>query len=387
MKKIRIIGFLLTVTILFVNIQMPVCAADIETSSPSVLLMEASTGKIIYEKNATERRSLASVTKIMTLLLIFEALEEGKISLSDEVITSQYASSMGGSQVFLAEGETQSVDTLIKCITVASGNDSSVAMAEYICGTEEAFVEKMNSKAAMLGMVDTHFVDCCGLTDSDDHYSSAKDIAIMSRELIYNYPAIYDYTQIWMEDITHVTKQGESTFTLSNTNKLLKQFQWTTGLKTGSTSKARLCISATARKDGMDMIAVVLGAEDNKARFGDAKTLLSYGFNTCKLYVDEETSSFDPIPVWGGMMDYVNLTVEESFRYLDTEGILNAGVEKNIDIPEKASAPICMGDVAGQITYSVNGVEIGKCDIIYSENVEKAGLLHIYLKEWKEFLL
>ena len=258
-----------------------------ELTAPSAILIEASTGQVIYEKNATEQRSPASITKIMTLLLTFEALENGKISLKDSVLTSEHAASMGGSQVFLEEGETQDMETMIKCIVVASANDASVAVAEYIAGSEAAFVDLMNKKAVELGMVDTHFEDCCGLSDSDLHYTSAKDVAIMSRELITNYPQIYDYTGIWMEDITHVTQRGSSTFTLSSTNKLLKQYPYTTGLKTGSTSKAKFCVSATAQKDNIDLIAVVMGCENGKERFKEAAALLNYGFSVSTLYRGE----------------------------------------------------------------------------------------------------
>ena len=234
-----------------------VSAEPAAIEAPSAVLLESSTGKVIFEQNARERRSPASITKIMTLLLTFEALDQGKIKLEDPVTVSAYASSMGGSQVFLAENEVQTLETMIKCIAVASGNDASVA--EYIAGSEEAFVDQMNQKAAELGMVDTHFEDCCGLTDSDGHYTTAMDVAIMSRELTVKYPQVFEYTGIWMEDITHETRQGSSTFTLNSTNKLLKQYQWATGLKTGSTSKAKFCLSATATKDGIDLIAVVMG--------------------------------------------------------------------------------------------------------------------------------
>ena len=270
---------------MWLGVIMP-ASANVAVSSPSVILIESSTGQVIYESNSTERRSPASITKIMTLLLTFEALKEGRVSLQDQVITSEYASSMGGSQVFLAQGEIQTLETMIKCIAVASGNDASVAVAEHIAGSEEAFVDLMNQKAAELGMVDTHFEDCCGLSDSDGHYSSARDVALMSRELTVKYPEVFDYTKIWMEDITHETKQGTTNFTLSSTNKLLKQYQWATGLKTGSTSKAKYCLSATASKDGIDLIAVVMGAPDYKVRFQDAQALLTYGFGVCKIYID-----------------------------------------------------------------------------------------------------
>ena len=266
----RILSGLLALTILLTHFWvcfLPSQAANIELSSPSVILMEASTGKVIFEKNASEKRSPASITKIMTLLLIFDYLENGKIHLDDQIMTSAHAKSMGGSQVFLEEGEVQTLDTLIKCIAVASGNDASVAVAEYVAGSEEEFVYLMNKRATDLGLKNTHFVDCCGLTTSEDHYTTAEDVAVMSRELITRYPAVFDYTGIWMEDITHVTNRGSETFTLSSTNKLLKSYEWATGLKTGSTSLAKYCLSATAKKEGLELIAVIMGAPDTKTRF------------------------------------------------------------------------------------------------------------------------
>lgn len=240
----------------------------LEIGSKAAILMEASSGSVILEKNADERRSPASITKIMTLILIFDAIREGKLSLDEMVTTSAHAKSMGGSQVFLEEGEQQSVETLIKCIVIASGNDAAVAMAEHIGGSEEAFVGMMNKRAEGLGMSGTHFVDCCGLTDSPDHLTTARDVALMSRELITRYPQISDYSTIWMDKITHNTARGSSEFGLSNTNKLLKQQTdfTVTGLKTGSTSIAGCCLSATGRKDGIDLIAVVLAAPDYKVR-------------------------------------------------------------------------------------------------------------------------
>lgn len=355
--------------------------------APSAVLLESSTGKVIFEQNARERRSPASITKIMTLLLTFEALDQGKIKLEDPVTVSAYASSMGGSQVFLAENEVQTLETMIKCIAVASGNDASVAVAEYIAGSEEAFVEKMNEKAAELGMVDTHFEDCCGLTDSDGHYTTAMDVAIMSRELTVKYPQVFEYTGIWMEDITHETRQGSSRFTLNSTNKLLKQYQWATGLKTGSTSKAKFCLSATASKDGIDLIAVVMGAPDYKARFKDAQTLLSYGFNVSDLYLDENTDVLEELRVEGGVEDTVSVRYQSEFRYLDTEGNSLAGVEKNIELPETAKAPVVKGDEAGRAVYVLNGVEIGSIPILYDGDVAKAVYKDYLLKIMEFYLL
>lgn len=250
-------------------------APDLGVTAKAAVLMEADTGTIIYEKNATEQLSPASITKIMTLILIFDAIESGQITLQDEVTTSAYAKSMGGSQVFLEEGEKQTVETLIKCIVVASGNDASVAMAEYICGSETEFVRQMNERAAGLGMTETHFEDCCGLTESATHLTSAKDVALMSRELITRYPQIHAYSSIWMENIIHVTEKGSSEFGLANTNKLLKQYEYCNGLKTGSTSIAKYCLSATATKDGISLIAVVMAAPDYKVRFSEAKAMLT----------------------------------------------------------------------------------------------------------------
>ena len=246
--KMCILLFILWIS-LFYGISWNAGAEDLELASQEAVLMEASTGKILFEKASHEKRSPASVTKIMTVLLAFEALENGQIHLEDEVVTSAYAKSMGGSQVFLEEGEKQTVQTLLKCILVSSGNDASVALAEYIAGSEMEFVNKMNEKAKKLGMNDTHFVDCCGLTDSDDHYTSANDIALMSRELITRFPEVFDYTTIWMENITHVTQRGSSEFGLSNTNKLLRSYNGCNGLKKGSTSKALFCVSATALRN------------------------------------------------------------------------------------------------------------------------------------------
>lgn len=370
-KLKRFLVFLLCMTLFLGNV-LPVRAVT-EITAPSAILLEASTGQVIYEKNATERRSPASITKIMTLLLIFEALSEGKVSLQDEVVTSAHAKSMGGSQVFLEEGETQTLETMIKCIVIASGNDASVAVAEHIAGSEADFVEKMNAKATELGMVDTHFEDCCGLTDSDSHYTTAKDVAIMSRELTVKYPEVFTYTRIWMEDITHVTRRGSSTFTLSSTNKLLKWYQWTTGLKTGSTAKAKFCISATASKDGMDLIAVIMGAPDPKERFHDAEKLLNYGFSVSNLYVDENKEPLPQMRVEGGVEESVSLHYAEEFRYLDVTGRDLSAVEKELKLPESVKAPVTEGKTAGQAVYRIGGEEIGRVAVLYDTSVEKAG--------------
>lgn len=361
--------------------------AQVTVSAPSVILMEASTGQIIYEQNSTERRTPASITKIMTLLLTFEQMEEGRLLLTDEISVSEHASSMGGSQVYLEVGEIQTLETMIKCIAVASANDASVAVAEHIAGSEEAFVGMMNDKAAELGMTDTHFMDCCGLTDSDEHYTTAKDVAIMSRELITNHPDVFNYTQIWMEDITHVTRQGSSNFTLSSTNKLLKQYQWTTGLKTGYTSKAKYCISATARKDGIDLIAVIMAAPDSKLRNQDAQTLLNYGFSVCDIYVDDNAQVLPDLTVEGGIEDTVPIAYAGEFRYLDTIGNSLSTVEKKLELPERVPAPIARGQEAGRARYYLNGKEIGSTPIFFMGDVKKAGFGDYLKKIFLDYLL
>lgn len=377
MKKI--ISWFLCLFILMSFLTMPAEAA-LEISAPSAVLIEASTGKVIYEKNASERRSPASITKIMTLLLTFEALENQKISLKDSVMTSEHAASMGGSQVFLEAGETQSLETMIKCIVVASANDASVAVAEHIAGSEQAFVEMMNEKAVALGMADTHFEDCCGLSDSDLHYLSAKDVATMSRELVTRYPRIYDYCGIWMEDITHTTARGSNAFTLSSTNKLLKQYPYTTGLKTGSTSKAKFCVSATARKNEIDLIAVVMGCENGKTRFAEAVTLLNYGFSVCNLFRDENDFELENLPIKGALEEDVSIAFKEPFVYLDVENKDLSGIQKTLELPEFVEAPVEEGDVAGFAVYTLNGKEIGRTEIVFNESMEKAGFMDYFRK-------
>lgn len=359
--------------------------ASPEVDAPSYVLMEASTGKIICEKNADERRSPASITKIMTLLLIFDYLDTGRITLQSDVTTSAHAKSMGGSQVFLEEGEVQSLETMIKCIAVASGNDASVAVAEYLAGSEEEFVKMMNLKAEELGMENTHFEDCCGLTDSDGHYSSAKDVAIMSRELITKHPEIFNYTKIWMEDITHETPRGTSNFTLSSTNKLLKMYEWTTGLKTGSTSKAKYCLSATARKDDIELIAVVMGASNNKVRFQDAMSLLTYGYSISSLYEDKNEEILPEIPIHGGLEDTVPLQYQGAFHYLDTEGQSLSQIEKKIVLPEGLEAPVEEGKAIGEAVYLLNGNRIGSVSILAGKTIEKAQYKDYLQKVWKLF--
>ena len=351
----------------------------VEVTAPSAILMEMTTGTVLYEKDADTARPPASVTKVMTMLLIFDALAEGKIQLEDKVTTSEYASSMGGSQVFLETGEKQTVETLLKCISIASANDACVAMAEYISGNEEEFVRQMNLRAEGLGMKHTHFVNCNGL-DAEGHETSARDIALMSRELLLKYPEIHNYCTIWMENITHTTSKGSSEFGLTNTNKLIRQYEYETGLKTGSTGKAKFCVSATAEKNGVSLIAVIMGAEDSKARFKDAVTLLNYGFGKCQMYTDEKMPSLDPISVTGSIQESISLEYEKKFTYLDTTGANLNAVTSRLQIPDKVNAPVKKGDTVGQRIYYLDEKEIGSVNLLAEETVKKAGFFD-YLRK------
>lgn len=366
--------------------EVSVATVELGLTAPSVLLMEASTGTIIYEKNADERLSPASITKIMTLVLIFDAIEAGKISLQDEVTTSAYAKSMGGSQVFLEEGERQSVETLIKCIVVASGNDASVAMAEHIAGSETEFVRLMNERAGSLGMMNTHFEDCCGLSDSDNHYTSARDVALMAQELLTHYPEITKYSTIWMENITHVTAKGSKEFGLSSTNKMLKMNHsfHTTGLKTGSTAKAKYCFCGTAEKDGVELIAVVMACPNYKDRFSEAATLLNYGYANCKLYQDDAMPKLEDAVVKHGVKETVPLAYAGTFSYLSTTGENFSEIEKELLVNELI-APIEQGQEVGYLEYRLHGTVLGRISILATESIKEAGYLDYFwnlLKNW-----
>ena len=351
-------------------------AGSVTVTAPSVLLMEASTGKVLYEKDADTRRPPASVTKVMTILLIYDALSAGKIHKEDVVTTSEYAASMGGSQVFLEAGEEQTVDTLLKCIVVSSANDACVAMAEYISGTEEAFVQQMNERARGLGMENTVFKNCNGL-DTDGHVTTARDIALMSRELITKYPDVYEYTKIWMDTIVHKTKKGEEEFGLSNTNKLIRQYSYATGLKTGSTGEAKFCLSATAQKDGIDLIAVIMAAPDVKTRFADAQTLLNYGFSICRKYEDPDWESVQKtVKVERGEEDQVKVVQKSGFSYLDVSGADVSGVEKKVVPKASLKAPVKKGQKAGTVQYLLNGEKIGEVELAAADDVPAMSLKH-----------
>ena len=358
----------------------------LELSAESAVIMEASGGQVLFEKNADEKKPPASVTKVMTLLLIFDALADGTITPDTEVTTSEYAASMGGSQVFLEAGEKQTVDTMIKCIAVASANDACVAMAEKIAGSEPAFVEKMNQRSAGLGMTNTHFVNCNGL-DTEGHLTTARDIALMSRELITKYPQIEDYSTIWMENITHTTAKGSSEFGLSNTNKLIRQYEYATGLKTGSTSGAKFCLSATARKDGIDMIAVVMAEPDSKTRIKDAIAMLNYGFGKCSIYQDEKAlEKIVYAEVKHGMQEKAKGETPEGFRYVDTSGSDLSAVEKEVRI-QKQTAPVKKGDQIGEVIYRLNEKTIGSVPVYATEGVAELTFGGAFLKILEEMMV
>lgn len=257
-------------------------------------------------------------------------------------------------------------------------------MAEYISGTEEEFVKAMNDRAAGLGMEQTHFVNCCGL-DTDGHITSAKDVALMSRELITKYPQIFDYSGIWMENITHTTKKGSSEFGLTNTNKLIKQYQYATGLKTGSTSKAKYCVSATAEKDGIELIAVIMAAPDYKVRFSDASTLLNYGFANCSLYIDEDMPELEKQKVTGGLKSDVSVKYGSTFKYIGMKGEDFSNMEKKLEIYE-LEAPVEKGQVVGKLSYILDGNTLAQVDVVSEEKVETAGFKEYFGLLWQELL-
>ena len=355
-------------------------------TASSALLMDAATGTVLFEQNAAKERPIASVTKIMTLLLIFQALHNQTIQLEDLIPVSAHAASMGGSQVYLEEGETQTVETLIKCIVVASANDACVAMAEQLAGSEEAFVQQMNETAASLGMLHTHFANCCGL-DTEGHLTTARDIALMSRELITKYPQIEDYSTIWMENITHTTAKGSSEFGLSNTNKLIRQYEYATGLKTGSTSGAKFCLSATARKDGVNMIAVVMAEPDSKTRIKDAIAMLNYGFGKCSIYQDEKAlEKIVYAEVKHGMQEKAKGETLEGFRYVDTSGSDLSAVEKEVQI-QKQTAPVKKGDQIGEVIYRLNEKTIGSVPVYATEGVGELTFGGAFLKILEEMMV
>ena len=340
-----------------------------DLKSQSACLMESETGEIIYEQNPEEHLEPASVTKIMTVLLIYEALDSGKISKTDTVTASDYAASMGGSQIWLEQGEQMTVDEMLKAILVVSANDCTVAMAEHLAGSETAFVSMMNVRAKELGMTNTNFINSTGLP-AENHYTCAKDIAIMTRELI-KHEDVFNYTLIWMDSL----RNGE--FGLSNTNKLIRFYPGANGMKTGFTDSAGYCMSATATRDGMTLISVVMKADTSDNRFQDAKKLLDYGFANFTVY-HVDSSPLPPMTVKGGKAGSVGL-------YYDTGSILltkgrDSLVEQVVELPEFINAPVEKNQLVGNIRYILCGEEIANIKVFTRDGVEKLGFFDIFKK-------
>ena len=342
-------------------------AAEVETvlelNAKSAVLMEKSTGRVLYEQNPHERLAPASITKIMSLLLIMEAIESGKITLEDTVSASEHAVSMGGSQIWLEVGETMTVDELLRAVAIGSANDATVALGEYIAGSEEAFVNMMNERAAELGMENTHFVNCTGL-DAEDHYTSAYDVALMSRELIMH-DLIKQYSSVWMDSL----REGETQ--LVNTNKLVRFYEGATGLKTGTTDEAGYCLSATAERDGMELIAVVMGSDSGNNRFNSARKLLDHGFaNYVKVSPSVEMSEIPPISVTGGVESSVPVSEINLETVLISKGMENS-VTAQIDVPESVEAPIAAGQQIGTVSVMQGDEVLSQTPISAARDIEK----------------
>lgn len=371
MLKLRKVFSAVMCAVLVFSSSVSVRAVSQESiTAPSAVLMETSTGKIIFEKNPHEKRACASVTKVMTLLLVFEAIDSGKLSLDDTITASEHAASMGGSDIWLENGETMSADDMIKATVVASANDAAVALAEHISGSEDAFVEKMNERAKQLKMNDTVFKNCNGL-DEDGHVTSSYDVAVMSRELM-KHEKIFDYTSIWLD-----TLRGGKT-QIVNTNKLLKTYNGITGLKTGTTNDAGCCMSASATRGNVSLVAVVLGCKTGKERFADAAALLDYGF--ANISVKELTLPNDmpkSIAVEGGMEESTALKCEVS-QSIVLDKSKSPEIKTTIEIPQSLTAPVAENQKVGTLTYLVNGKPVQSFDITTVNAVEKTSFGAIY---------
>ena len=359
----RAAGFLAALVLVW-GLTMPCWGVELTLTSHAALLMEKTTGQILYAQNEHEALPPASVTKIMTVLLTMEAIDSGRIALDDVVTVSAYAAGMGGSQVFLAEGEQITVDDLLKGVCVSSGNDAAVALAEHVAGVTELFVEQMNNRARELGMKDTHFVNCTGLT-AEGHVTSAHDIALMSRELLLHHPEVRNYTTIWMDTLR------SGTFGLSNTNKLIRFYDGATGLKTGFTREAGYCISATAERDGMELIAVIMKGNTSDSRNADAKTLLNYGFSTYALVDIQPEEPLPVLPVVLGTADTVSAVLPEEGRTLLLEKSQTGGLTQTVELPEAVTAPVCAGDRLGTLTVSREGTVALAIPIVAGETVAR----------------
>ena len=347
-------------------------AVDLDIEAQAALLMEKETGQVLFTKNEHEPLEPASVTKVMTLLLTMEAIDRGAIHYDDVVTVSAYAASMGGSNVYLSEGEQITVEDLLKAVCVASGNDAAVALGEHVSGVTELFVAEMNNRAKELGMQDTHFVNCTGLP-AEGHVTSAWDVAIMSRELILHHPDIRRFTTIWMDSL----RGGE--FQLANTNKLIRFYEGATGLKTGSTSSAGFCVSATAERDGMELIAVILKGSTSQQRFEDAKTLLNYGFSTYALHRADAESPFEPLPVELGAVDTVALRLPDEGRTVLLPKGEIANLTQEVTLPPSVAAPVTAGQTVGSLTVRSGEEPVLEIPILAAESVAQL--------RWSEMLL
>ena len=356
----------------FAETTVPTLGENIEISAPSAILIEKETGTVIYEKEADMVLEPASVTKVMTSLLIVEALERGDITLDEVITCSAHASSMGGSQVYLKEGEQMTLHDMLKSIVVSSANDAAVAVAEHMCGSESAFVYQMNNRAAELGMTNTNFNNCTGLMDDPDHVTTARDISIMSRQLI-SHEMIKEYTTIWTDTI----RNGE--FGLSNTNKLIRFFAGATGLKTGFTNRSMYCLSATAERDGVEYIAVIMHGETSAKRFEDAKTLLSYGFANYTLADTAPSELIPPIPVIFGKSETVQPIAADAEKLL-IEKSDAASIRQEIELCSEVYAPICAGDKLGTVTIYCGDEIIYTYDLKATDDVPKLSFFNIFLK-------
>lgn len=366
MKKL--ISILLS-AVLLLCVLPAVRAEGLDVPAPSAILMDAATGTVLYEKNADEKLPPASVTKIMTLLLVMEALDSGRIGWDDMVTASEAAAAKGGSQVYLEVGEQMSMDEMLKSVVVSSANDCATALAEHVAGSEAAFVEKMNARAAELGMENTHFVNCTGLDDGEnasEHLTTARDIAIMSRELL-THEEIKKYTTIWMDTV----RNGQ--FGLSNTNKLVRFYEGTTGLKTGYTSTAGHCLSASAERDGMELIAVVLHCESSTDRFRSAKALLDYGFASYALADTQPEEPLEPVRVILGEESTLTPVLQQTAPILVEKGEL-AGITKTVTLCQEVEAPVEAGQQLGTLTLSTSTRTLAEIPIIAPQSVEKLTL-------------
>jgi D-alanyl-D-alanine carboxypeptidase (penicillin-binding protein 5/6) len=342
-----------------------------EAQALSAVLIEKETGHVLYEKNAREKLAPASVTKVMTMLLVMEAIEQGLISESDIVTVSAHAQSMGGSQVFIAEGEKYSVRDLLKGMIIASGNDASVALAEYVSGAESTFVSKMNAKAAKLGMTDTHFVNCCGL-DADGHVTSARDIALMSVELMRRFPDVKNYTTVWQDSLR------DGTFGLDNTNKLIRFYPGATGIKTGSTGKAKSCIAASAERDGVEFIAVIMAADNSDLRFQSARMLLDFGFANYTLTAVTPDGELPPVAVKLGRNTQVETSLNGNGRILAEKARLGE-IKKEINLTPDVQAPVEKGQKLGVIKITLDNQILAQVDVVASHDVPRKTWLHFFV--------